>query len=100
VNFEQTPGQLFNFVFENCLLKYSSTSEAGFPFDSNPSVIQSIKNQDPLFVNYFAAQMNLRVKQNSPAIGKGSTAVAATVPTDIANVSRTSNPTLGAYQYQ
>ncbi|SEW48603.1 hypothetical protein SAMN05421841_3840 [Chryseobacterium wanjuense] len=100
VNFEQTPGQLFNFVFENCLLKYSNTSEAGFPFDSNPSVIQSIKNQDPLFVNYFAAQMQLRVKQNSPAIGKGSPAVAATVPTDIANVSRTSNPTLGAYQYQ
>jgi hypothetical protein len=31
--------------------------------------------------------MNLRVKQNSPAIGKGSTTVAATVPTDIANVS-------------
>jgi hypothetical protein len=51
-------------------------------------------------VNYFAAQMQLRVKQNSPAIGKGSPAVAATVPTDIANVSRTSNPTLGAYQYQ
>ena len=99
VNFEQTPGQLFNFIFENCLLKYSGTSEAGFNFDNNPSVIQSIKNQDPLFVNYFAAQMNLRVKQNSPAIGKGSTAVAATVPTDIANVSRTSNPTLGAYQY-
>ena len=99
VNFEQTPGQLFNFIFENCLLKYSGTSEAGFNFDNNPSVIQSIKNQDPLFVNYFAAQMNLRVKQNSPAIGKGSTAVAATVPTDIANVSRTSNPTLGAYQF-
>lgn len=99
VNFEQTPGQLFNFVFENCLLKYSGTSEAGFSFDSNPSVIQSIKNQDPLFVNYFAAKMNLRVKQNSSAIGKGSTAVAATVPTDIANVSRTTNPTLGAYQF-
>ncbi|WP_415329208.1 hypothetical protein [Chryseobacterium sp. MMS23-Vi53] len=99
VNFEQTPGQLFNFTFENCLLKYSNTSEAGFNFDTNASVIQSIKNQDPLFVNYFAAQMNLRVKQNSPAIGKGSTAVAATVPTDIAGVSRTSNPTLGAYQY-
>lgn len=100
VNFEQTPGQLFNFIFENCLLKYSGTSEAGFSFDSNPSVIQSVKNLDPLFVNYFAAKMNLRVKQNSPAIGKGSTAVAATVPTDIAGISRTSNPTLGAYQYQ
>ncbi len=99
VNFEQTPGQMFNFTFQNCLLKYSGTSEAGFPFDSNASVIQSVKNQDPLFVNYFVAQMNLRVKQNSPAIGKGNTAVAATVPTDIAGVSRTSNPTLGAYQY-
>ncbi|WP_244428726.1 choice-of-anchor Q domain-containing protein [Flavobacterium sp. B17] len=99
VFFEQTPGQLFNFVFENCLLKYSSQSEAGF-LDTAPSVIQLVKNQNPLFVNYFTAQMNLRVKQNSPAIGKGSTAVAATVPTDIAGVSRTSNPTLGAYQYQ
>jgi hypothetical protein len=38
---------------------------------------------DPLFVNYFAAKMNLRVKQNSPAIEKGSTTVAATVPTDM-----------------
>ncbi|WP_312902798.1 hypothetical protein [Chryseobacterium taichungense] len=99
VFFEQTPGQLFNFVFENCMLKYSTQSEAGF-LDTAPSVIQLVKNQDPLFVNYFAAQMNLRVKQNSPAIGKGSTAVAATVPTDIAGNSRTSNPTLGAYQYQ
>ncbi|WP_294251731.1 hypothetical protein [uncultured Chryseobacterium sp.] len=99
VNFEQTPGQQFNFTFQNCLLKYSGTSEAGFPFDNNVNVIQSVRNQDPLFVNYFVAKMNLRVKQNSPAIGKGSTTVAATVPTDIANVSRTSNPTLGAYQY-
>ena len=99
VFFEQTPGQLFNFTFENCLLKYSSQSEAGFS-DTAPSVIQLVKNQSPLFLNYFAAQMNLRVKQNSPAIGKGSTAVAATVPTDIAGISRTSNPTLGAYQYQ
>lgn len=99
VNFEQTPGQMFNFTFQNCLLKYSGTSEAGFPFENNTSVIQSVKNLDPMFVNYFVAQMNLRVKQNSPAIGKGNAAVAATVPTDIAGVSRTSNPTLGAYQY-
>jgi hypothetical protein len=99
VNLEKTMGQQFNFIFENCLLKYSNESESGFTFDGNPGIIQTLKNQDPLFVNYFAAQMNLRVKQTSPAIGKGSTAVAATIPTDIANVSRTSNPTLGAYQY-
>lgn len=99
VSFEQTPGQQFNFLLQNCLIKYSGTSEAGFNFDTNTSVIQSLKNQDPLFVNYFAAKMNMRVKQNSPAIGKGNASVAATVPTDIANVSRSSNPTLGAYQY-
>lgn len=99
VFFEQTPGQLFNFTIQNCLLKYSSQSEAGF-LDTAPGVTQLVKNQDPLFVNYFVAQMNLRVKQNSPAIGKGNTAVAATVPTDIAGFSRTSNPTVGAYQYQ
>jgi hypothetical protein len=98
INLEYVPPSLFNYTIQNCLIKYSNTSEAGFDY-TLPSVIQSIKNEDPLFVNYFAAQMNLRVKQNSPAIGKGSTTVAATVPTDIANVSRTSNPTIGAYQY-
>ncbi|GAA5102849.1 hypothetical protein GCM10023210_44190 [Chryseobacterium ginsengisoli] len=99
VNLEYTPMQLFNVAIQNCLIKYSNQSEAGFDFNDNLIVTQSKKNLDPLFVNYFAAQMNLRVKQNSPAIGQGNTAVAATVPTDIANVSRTSNPTIGAYQY-
>jgi len=98
VQFEQTPGQVFDFQIQNCLIKYSGTSAAGFPFDSNPNVILSIKNEDPKFVNYFAAQMNLRVKADSPARNKGNTAVSATVPTDIVNVTRTSNPTLGAYQ--
>lgn len=100
VNLEYTPTNLFNVAIQNCLIKYSNQSEAGFDFNDNAIVNQSIKNEDPLFINYFAAHMNLRVKQNSPAIGKGNTAVAATVPTDIYNVSRTSNPTIGAYQYQ
>lgn len=98
VHVEPTPGQQFEYLIQNCLLKYSGTSEAGFPFDNNTNVVQSIKNTDPQFVNYFTAKMNLRVKSTSPAIGKGNTAVAATVPFDIVNVSRTTNPTLGAYQ--
>ncbi|MBB4807686.1 hypothetical protein HNP38_002992 [Chryseobacterium defluvii] len=98
VNFEHTPGQLFNFIIQNCLLKYSNTSDAGFTFDSSPSVIQSFKNDDPKFVNYFTSHLNLRVKSDSPAKNKGDITVAGTVPLDIANVSRTSNPTLGAYQ--
>ncbi|WP_100075842.1 hypothetical protein [Chryseobacterium camelliae] len=98
VNFEPTMGQQFNFLIQNSLLKYSGTSEAGFTFDTNPNVVQSLKNQDPLFINYFIAHQNLRVRQNSPARGKGNVSVAATVPLDIVNASRTSNPTLGAYQ--
>jgi hypothetical protein len=98
VHFEQTPGQQFEFLIQNCLLKYSGTSEAGFPFDNNTSVVQSIKNEDPQFVNYFMAKMNLRLKMPSPARGKGNVTVAGTVPFDIVNVSRTTNPTLGAYQ--
>ncbi|UKB83581.1 hypothetical protein LF887_21645 [Chryseobacterium sp. MEBOG06] len=98
VHVEPTPGQQFEYLIQNCLLKYSGTSEAGFPFDNNTNVVQSIKNTDPQFVNYFTAKMNLRVKSTSPAIGKGNTAVAATVPFDIVNVPRTTNPTLGAYQ--
>lgn len=97
VNFEPTPSQLFNFTIQNCLLKYSNTSDAGFQFDV-ADVIQSFKNEDPQFVNYFAAHLNLRVKATSPARNKGNVTVAGTVPFDIVNISRTSNPTLGAYQ--
>ncbi|PQA90335.1 hypothetical protein B0A69_20580 [Chryseobacterium shigense] len=98
VNFEQTPGQQFEFLIQNSVIKYSGVPEAGFPFDNNVRVIQSIKNEDPQFLNYFAAKMNLRVKTASPARGKGNVTVAGTVPLDIVNVSRTTNPTLGAYQ--
>lgn len=98
VQFEQTPGQQFEYLIQNCLLKYSGTSEAGFTFDNNVNVIQSIKNTDPQFMNYFMAKMNLRVKTTSPAKGKGNITVAGTVPFDIVNESRTANPTIGAYQ--
>ena len=99
VNFEQTPGQQFQYLIQNSSIKYAGASGAGFTFDNNPmNVIQSYKNEDPKFVNYFIAQMNLRVKTDSPARNKGAVSIAATVPTDIAGVTRTTNPTLGAYQ--
>ncbi len=100
VNFEAINGQQFQYLIQNSLIKYSGLSGAGFMFDNNPtnSIIQSYKNEDPKFVNYFAAQMNLRVKNDSPAKNKGNVTIAGTVPTDIVGVSRTSNPTLGAYQ--
>lgn len=99
VNFEKTSGQQFQYLIQNSSIKYAGASGAGFTFDNNPmNVIQSYKNEDPKFVNYFIAQMNLRVKTDSPARNKGAVSIAATVPTDIAGVTRTTNPTLGAYQ--
>ena len=58
----------------------------------------SIKNEDPKFVNYFTQKLNLRVKDDSPAKEKGNQAVAAMFPLDIVKISRTSSPTIGAYQ--
>jgi hypothetical protein len=78
------------------LLKYGTS--AGVNFDSNANVINSLKNEDPKFQNYFTEKLNLRLKDDSPAKGKGNTAVAATVPLDIVKVSRVVNPSLGAYQ--
>ncbi|MCX8533666.1 hypothetical protein [Chryseobacterium luquanense] len=100
VNLEQVGLNQFNYLIKNSSIKYTDLSGAGFSFENNPtnSVIQSIKNVDPKFVNYFAAKLNLRVKADSPARGKGDLTIANSVPTDIVNASRTTNPTLGAYQ--
>jgi len=89
--FKPTSGQTFNATFQNCLLKYGTGSS--YAIDAG-----SIKNQDPKFQNYFTHKMNLRVKDDSPAKGKGNVTVAASVPTDIVGVSRTASPTIGAYQ--
>ena len=91
VVFKPTAGQTFNYTFQNSLLKYGST--ANYNIDA-----ASIKNQDPKFQNYFTQKMNLRLKDGSPAKGKGNVATAATVPFDIVKVSRTVTPSMGAYQ--
>lgn len=91
VLFKPTAGQTFNYTFQNSLLKYGST--ATYTVDAN-----SIKNQDPKFQNYFTQKMNLRLKDDSPAKGKGNVGTAATVPFDLVKVSRTVTPSMGAYQ--
>jgi hypothetical protein len=96
VQLKPTNGQVFNYSFTNSLLKYSNT--AGFAFDNNPFVINSIKNENPLFLNLSIYKLNLSVANASPARNKGNLTVAASVPLDIVGVSRLVNPTLGAYQ--
>ena len=91
VQLEPTSGQTFTTTFQNCLIKYGSSST--YSVDA-----ASIKNQDPKFQNYFTHKMNLRVKADSPAKGKGNVGTAALFPLDIVKVSRTVSPTIGAYQ--
>lgn len=96
VQFKPISGQTFNYAMTNCLLKYDTS--AGFTFDANPLIINSIKNENPAFVNLSIEKMNLRVKPSSVARNKGNLTAAASVPFDIVNVSRLVSPTLGAYQ--
>ena len=95
LSFKPTSGQTFNYLIENCLLKYE-TASAGFAFDNNPLVKNSIKNEDPKFENYFTEKLNLRVKADSPAKGKGK--YDSSSPKDISGVTRNNPPTIGAYQ--
>lgn len=93
--FKPTSGQTFNYLIENCLLKYD-VSNAGFAFDGNPFVKNSIKNEEPKFENYFTEKLNLRVKTDSPAKGKGK--YDSSSPKDIVGVTRNNPPTIGAYE--
>lgn len=95
VKLKPTSGQTFNYKFENCLLKYDAAT-AGFTFDGNSLITNSLKNQDPKFENYFTQKLNLRVKADSPAKTKG--VYVSSLPKDIAGVTRTNPSTIGAYQ--
>ena len=88
IELKPTSGQTFNTQFTYNLLKYGTKATY--------ATLNSIKNEDPKFQNYFTQKLNLRVKDDSPAKGKGT--YIANFPTDIAGIARPSSPTIGAYQ--
>lgn len=63
-----TAGQSFQYTFANLLFNMDNT--AGFVFEGNANISNSIINEDPLFINYYITKMNLRLKDNSPIKGK------------------------------
>ena len=90
VELKPISGQTFTTEFNYSLLKYGTKATY--------ATANSIKNQDPKFVNYFTQKMNLRVKEDSPAKGKGSSSyVSGSTLKDIVGVTRTNPPTIGAY---
>jgi hypothetical protein len=92
ISYSKTEGGSFTANINNSLLKISSN--AGFtPIGQN-----IIKNEDPKFQNYFTQKMNLRVKSDSKARGKGTNLNTIITATDIVGNTRTYPATLGAYQ--
>ena len=60
-----------------------------------------IRNEDPKFQNYFTQKMNLRVKADSKARNNGTASYNEITKKDIVEITRpTTQPTIGAYQYQ
>lgn len=92
ISYSKVDGGSFIANINNSLLKISSN--AGFtPIGQN-----IIKNEDPKFQNYFTQKMNLRVKEGSPALGKGTNLGGGVTAKDIVGNTRTYPATLGAYQ--
>lgn len=91
-------GQTFNYKLQNCLLNYENSTLAGFNFDGNSSVINCLRNLNPKFAQTGTKELNLKVANDSPAKLKGSSAFVAQVPLDIVKNTRSTPPTIGAYQ--
>lgn len=84
-------GEDFLVKFDHCLLKTEMDI-------SDPDMyINSLKNEDPMFVNY--QENDLRLDSLSPARNIGNPEIANTVPLDITGESRTESPDLGAYEW-
>lgn len=97
INALQLSGIQNTYFIENSLVKYDAKN-AGFAWDNNTNIVNSLKNTDPQFLNITVSKMNLRVKAESPARGKANSSTALLVPYDIAGTDRRILPTIGAYQ--
>jgi len=86
---EKDNSAAFNFKLENCLIRTSLQHD---------SLVNCIRNKDPLFKDAFLN--DYRLKENSPAIGKGKPEIGQSVPWDYWGVSRLPIPDLGAYQFK
>ncbi len=97
LDLSEDKNSVFNYYFENCLLKLKNSSENDlFNFSDTAHYNNMLLNLDPLFAS--PASNSFLVKENSVAIGAGNLATAQMVPLDILGAGRTKNPTLGAYE--
>jgi hypothetical protein len=85
----------FIYTFDTNLIKNSSNS---LNIETDDNFINTILNEDPLFYKTGYSDCLLSLNLGSPAWGKGNLNYARAVPEDINGVSRTGDPSLGAYQ--
>ena len=97
---DKKPEALFNYQFNNCLLKFNNTSnkyttDPLYQFDVDPAHYNAIiLNKDPKFFN--PNINNFNIDNSSSAFAKGNSAYL--IPLDILGITRTLPPDLGAYQ--
>ena len=88
-------GAAFNYQFNNCLIKFNTSSDPLYQFTSDPTHYNGIVlNLNPKFFN--PNINNFTIDNTSPAFAKGNAAYL--VPLDILGNTRTLPPDLGAYQ--
>lgn len=89
------PEALFNYQFNNCLIKSNKNKEADYLFETDPVHYNAIiLNKDPKFFN--PNINNFNIDNTSSAFAKGNSTYL--IPLDILGISRTLPPDLGAYQ--
>ena len=97
---DKNPEALFNYQFNNCLLKFNNTNnkyttDPLYQFDNDPAHYNAIiLNKDPKFFN--PNINNFNINDSSYAFAKGNSAYL--IPLDILGITRTLPPDLGAYQ--
>ncbi len=97
----ENPNIGFNFLFQNCLLKFNDTNNE---FENNPlydfsdvSRYQNILlNQDPDFKDPFQGQFEIGL--NSAAIDAANPSINPPIPIDLLGNERNTDPDIGAYE--
>ncbi|OMQ12075.1 hypothetical protein [[Flexibacter] sp. ATCC 35103] len=94
-NLSKNTNTAFVYQLNNCLLKFSSTSNPDYQFKTDVAHYnQIILNENPKFLNVSKNKFN--IDNTSAAFAKGNPAYI--IPLDIIGATRTSPPDLGAYQ--
>ncbi len=95
-------GILFNYIFENCILKIDPESNINTSDATHYKNI--VLNSDPLFNDYY--EYDFMLKENSPAINNGNIQITNLFPAllnnDLNNIQRINDeaPDIGCYEFQ